>query len=288
LKTLIVTNLAIDLNIPPLDLRYSFAGGAPSNAFINPRTGLFYWTPNRSQAPGTNSITIGLADAPTGILSNSMTFNVTVNDYAEMSFSSLVLLSGTNGAVTVNLFSSLPITEVQAALNFSGQYFSDVTFEPPLASVASAVFQRTDADNATLAFTAPPGGSLAGMNQLGALRFAAWPLTNSISVPLRITSLTATPATEGTAPTMIASNGNIVIVGSRPLVHARFNPLGHREVAVYGRTGNYTLQFSTNLADLNSWRNRGNLRITNNLTTVVPILGNNPSTNLPIFFRARQ
>src|SRR5206468_1935819 len=78
LTLLTFTNTASD---PDGDtLTYSLDPGAPTNATINPSTGVFSWTPTEAQGPGTNSITVRVTDNGSPPLSDTKAFTVTVNE----------------------------------------------------------------------------------------------------------------------------------------------------------------------------------------------------------------
>jgi hypothetical protein len=103
---------------------------------------------------------------------------------------------------------------------------------------------------------------------------------------MHISSLTATPAIDGVTPTMLSTDGKVIIVGTKALLEARLTSIG-RELTVYGRPGTYFLQYSTNLANP-VWTLRGQISIpSTNLFRVVPT-GNTPSTNVNGIFRVRQ
>jgi Big-like domain-containing protein/calcineurin-like phosphoesterase family protein/purple acid phosphatase-like protein/immunoglobulin I-set domain protein len=289
LKPITVTNVATDENVPPLNLRFVLGTGAPTNAYLNPLTGVFRWTPNRFQAPSMNAIIVAVYDPAQSFLSNSISFNIRVNDYAELSLGSAIVLANSNGIVPINLFSSLPLSEVQTVLNFAGEYFSDVTLEQPGVQSATALFQRLDPNSAALTLTAPSGGSFIGSNQPAMLRVVTRPLTNSTAVPFRVTSLNATTSggtSSESPPTLLATHGQVIVVGSRPLLESHFTAQGARELTLYARPGTYALQWSTNLVDP-VWRNRGNVVINSNLFNLIRP-ANNPPTNFPGFFRTRQ
>lgn len=281
-----VSNVAVDLNVPPLNLVYSLQS-APANAAINPRTGLFHWTPNRAQAPGTNQITVAVADSANPALRGSMSFNIRVNHYTEMSVGSLIMLAGTNGTVPMTLFSSVPLADAHAVINFPGEYFSDITLEQSGVSSVSVVFQRMDANNASLTFTPGSGASVIGTNQFGTLRVAAIsPLTNTTIVPLRVTSLNITPVDSAATPTILGSHGQVVIIGTRPLLEAHFNAQGGRELTLFARQGTYFLEYTLDLTSP-TWTRRGQVAVTSNLFRLIPT-ANTPPTNQNGFFRIRQ
>ena len=60
-RTLLVTNLASDPNIPPLPLTFSLLN-APTNAAINSTSGVFTWRPTIAQSPSTQTVAVVVAD----------------------------------------------------------------------------------------------------------------------------------------------------------------------------------------------------------------------------------
>ena len=194
------------------------------------------------------------------------------------------MLANTNGTVPLSLFSTLPLTGIEALLTIPGDYFSSITFEQPGVQSTTATFEL-DGNTAAFTFAANGGGAMVGQNPLGVLRLTSRPLSNSTAIPFRVTSLSATPAAAGTPPTLLASNTQVVVVGTRPLMESHLAS-GLRELTLFGRPGIYALQWSTNLNDP-VWRNRGNVSVSSNLSVSFRP-ANNPSTNFPGFFRIRQ
>ena len=76
-RTLLVTNLASDPNIPPLPLTFSLLT-APTNAAINSSSGLFTWRPTIAQSPSTQAVSVVVADNGSPILSATQSFTTTV------------------------------------------------------------------------------------------------------------------------------------------------------------------------------------------------------------------
>lgn len=98
--SLLVTNIAVDANVPPLALTFSLLNG-PTNATLttlNATNALFSWTPLQSQAGTTNLITIIVTDngAPSQSATNS--FNVIVNPTVGIIPTVITLSSSTNNA----------------------------------------------------------------------------------------------------------------------------------------------------------------------------------------------
>src|SRR5205809_798393 len=78
MSTLVVTNTATDADLPANTLTFSLDPGAPAGASINATNGVFTWTPTASQAPGTNTVTVRVADSGTPSLSDARSFTIVV------------------------------------------------------------------------------------------------------------------------------------------------------------------------------------------------------------------
>ncbi len=112
LATLSVTNSVTDGDVPVNHFTYSLVSG-PSNASVNATSGIFTWTPNEGQGPGTNLIVIKVADDGTPVLSSTQSFTVVVQEVntapvftnapGVITVPELVLLSITNQAVDGDL-----------------------------------------------------------------------------------------------------------------------------------------------------------------------------------------
>jgi hypothetical protein len=78
-STLIVTNKAVDVDIPVNVLTYSLLS-APAGASINATSGVFIWTPTEAQGPGTNVVMVQVTDNGVPPLNDSKSFTVIVNE----------------------------------------------------------------------------------------------------------------------------------------------------------------------------------------------------------------
>ncbi len=94
--TLNITNSATDPNQPPLPLTFSIVS-APTNATINPVTGLFSWRPTIAQAGTTNLITLMVTNNGASGLAATQSFVVTVNPVSAPSMSNILLANGSFG-----------------------------------------------------------------------------------------------------------------------------------------------------------------------------------------------
>lgn len=77
-ETLRFTSVATDPDLPGQVLTFSLETGAPTGAIIDPETGTFTWTPDESEGPSVNTITIVVIDNGDPVLSAMQTFTVTV------------------------------------------------------------------------------------------------------------------------------------------------------------------------------------------------------------------
>src|SRR5205823_3427290 len=146
-----------------------------------------------------------------------------------------------------------------------------------VAPLASLTLDTSTPDVALLTFTALPGQSLAGTQQLARLHFTAAPGQSSAFIPLQYTALTAQRAQPGLSPTVILNSGRVTVVDGHALLEANVNPAnGTRSVTLYGRPGtNYMVETSTNLTDPNAWQPWRSITLTNLLWTLDSSAGSN-------------
>jgi glucuronoarabinoxylan endo-1,4-beta-xylanase len=95
--TLVITNAAIDPDVPPLTLTFSLING-PTNATLTTdgsgTNGIFTWRPLVSQAGATNPVSVQVTDNGTPNLSATNNFNVIVNPLNQPVLSSVTLSNG--------------------------------------------------------------------------------------------------------------------------------------------------------------------------------------------------
>ena len=76
-RTLLVTNSASDADLPAQILTYGLAS-APTNAVINPNSGLFSWRPTIAQSPSTQAVAVVVSDNGVPSMSATQSFAVMV------------------------------------------------------------------------------------------------------------------------------------------------------------------------------------------------------------------
>ncbi|MEX2140609.1 MAG: putative Ig domain-containing protein, partial [Pirellulales bacterium] len=97
-QTLTFTATASDPDLPANNLTFSLGAGAPAGATINPGTGVFSWTPSAAQGGQTFEITVRATDDREPALSDTETFEVTVQPLVEPQFT-MSAINGPNVAV---------------------------------------------------------------------------------------------------------------------------------------------------------------------------------------------
>ena len=95
-RTLLVTNLASDPNIPPLPLTFSLSN-PPAGASINATNGVFSWRPAIAQSPSTQTVSVVVSDNGLPPLTATQSFNVTVNQPAAPTLSTASITNGQLG-----------------------------------------------------------------------------------------------------------------------------------------------------------------------------------------------
>ncbi len=115
LATLAVTNTATEPASPPQILTYSLASGVNGIA-LDPVTGVLTWTPQQTNSPSTNTITVTVTDNGTPPLSATNTYTVIVKEVnvppslpsiPTQTVNELALLSVTNTATNANIHSTV-------------------------------------------------------------------------------------------------------------------------------------------------------------------------------------
>ncbi len=76
-RTLLVTNSAVDADLPVQSLSFSLAV-APANAVINSSNGVFLWRPDMAQSPSTQTVAVVVSDNGVPGMSATQSFSVTV------------------------------------------------------------------------------------------------------------------------------------------------------------------------------------------------------------------
>jgi hypothetical protein len=265
-------------------LTYLLEPGAPATARINDTNGVFLWVPTRANAATTNTITIRATEvgSPLSALYATRSFTIVVRDYVELSVGSVVTDVGQRTNVLIEFVSTAPLTNLTFAVQLPSAKLTDLAVEDLVPWLVWAALDTSQPDRAVFTFTALPGQSLAGTQQLARLHFTVAAGQRSAFLPLQPGEVVAQRAEPGLEPSVLLNSGRVVAVDGEPLLEALRNG-GVRIITVYGRPGtNYMLEISTNFPAL--WQPWQSLT----LSSLVGSIDASAHTNLPlIFYRAR-
>lgn len=100
---LVFTNLASDLDLPPQQLAFSLAPGAPEGATVDPVSGVFRWPIGADVGPSTNLITLRVTDDALDAQTTSQSFTVTVIAVPRIVINEIMYRAPTAGAEYVEL-----------------------------------------------------------------------------------------------------------------------------------------------------------------------------------------
>jgi hypothetical protein len=263
---LIITNTAVDNNLPPRPLVFSLGAGFPKNAIIDPATGAFQWRPSAAQAPSTNIISVIVTDNGVPPLSATQQFKVVVSPVRfefVLSLGSTNVLVGHHASVPVVLESSLPLTNITAIVQVPGSSLTNLTLLGASPEVLSTLLQPLGTNLYSINLALNPALSPGNQRILAQLGFLAPLQTHSAIVPLALPQLTGTQADGSAAAKPGTANGRVFVIGREPLLDAWFGTDFSRKLALYGNPGSsYELDFTTNLLGGN-WQFGWRLPMTN-------------------------
>jgi hypothetical protein len=214
---------------------------------------------------------------------------VSVFDYdfnhLNLAVGSTVVLAGTSGGVPVTLWTAVPVTNVQVAVDFPQNLLTNwsVQPQPPLTGTAFV----SNSSRLYLTFSPASGQSISSTQQLGQITFTSASNQPSAFLALPVASVTAPLLQDGTTytPYQTAQDGEVVVLNKRSLLRRVSVTNGQEYLTLYGLTGtNYTIESTTNLQPPAVWQSVYALT-PSNFIAVTPDFG---TTNPALFFRARQ
>ncbi len=283
---LVITNSAIESNLPPRTLAFSLGSGAPTNAVIDPATGLFQWRPTDGQAPSTNTITVIVTDNGVPPLSATQSFTVVVR---AVTFEFLLGLGSTNvqvgnvASVPITLQGSLPLTNITAILQVPASGLTNWTLLAVSPEITSTLLQYLGSNQYSINLTLNPALSPGDSRTLAQLAFLAGPQAHSAIVTLNLPSLSGVQSDGSTAPKPGTANGRVVVIAREPLLEAWLAAYSERKLTLYGNPGaSYELDYATNLLSP-SWQ-FGWLWSLTNLSAVFAADASSPQ----VFYRALE
>src|SRR5204863_3093422 len=111
--SLSVSLSASDPDMPANTLTYSLVSG-PSGAAVNPSSGVFSWTPGEQDGSSTQIVTVKVTDNGVPALSDSKSFNITVNEVNSPPVLAAITDQSVNEGVTLNVSLSASDPDIPA------------------------------------------------------------------------------------------------------------------------------------------------------------------------------
>lgn len=263
-------------------LLFSLAPGAPAGVSINPTNGIVSWLPGYEDANTTQSFIVIITDLTHPSASTQVTIVVTVSDYLQMKLASVPVQSGADAVLPFSLLASDGITNITMNVAWPADELLNpqLTFNAP---IAGGTLQNSGTNLCIKLWTAN-GDVISGTNAFAYLQFQAGADATSAFLSLPITSLIANKANGTEFSNVGAQTGEVVIIGTNPLLRSQASPEQGRTLAVYAHPGsNYELQYCTDLAAPATWQPLQNFQATNLMQTV-----SLDSANPVIFYRLMQ
>jgi hypothetical protein len=186
----------------------------------------------------------------------------------------------------IDLASTTPLTNVTFSVLLPTDRLTALTVDNLVPARASGTVDLSQSNIVALTFTALPGQSLSGTQQLARLNFTAPEGQSSAFVPLNFSGISAVRTQPGLAPTVLHNDGRAVVVNGQPLLEAHLASLGARTLTLYGLIGtNYMIETSSIPANPISWAPWHSMTLSNLFGTT----GADEGTNAPlIFYRVKQ
>ena len=259
---------------------FSLDPSAPLGATISP-SGAFAWTPSCVQGSATYPITVWATDNGTPVMSNSMTFLISVGDCVRIGLGDAVVQTGQSTCVPLNLYSSGVLTNVAFTLVSPSNRFANWSITTTNPMLASATAQAIDPSQTAFGLASQSGATLKGTNLVAWICFNA--LTNrSAFVSVAVTNITTLNSNGVPAATTFGDTSQVVVIGREPLLQAGVANPQARTFILYGNPGaTYSLQYRTNFTT-SVWTEFRRLAVTNLVTQVSSL----PNGGWSTFYRA--
>jgi len=276
-------------NIRPLPKNYttdplifSLDGSAPPGATINPTNGTISWVPGPAYASTTNYINVIVTDPSNPTLNISETVSITISDFLNFNVGAASVVSGGATKLPLVVSSSSTITNLQIVLNWPSSQLVNptLTFYSP---IVSGSLQKLNGQLVVQLQTAP-NNPLIGTNLVGQINFQAVSGMSSSSVySIPMSTAAGSMANGANYNNIVAPSGEVVVVGSSPLLRTQVDANGGRSLKVYANSGTYQLQYTTSLSAPVVWQTLATYAQTN----LVQLTSLN-ATNGMIFYRLHQ
>jgi hypothetical protein len=272
---------ALPKNYTADQLYFSLDASAPPGATINPTNGTISWIPGPGYSSTTNYINVIVTDSNNPAMNISETVAISITDFLFFNVGSASVPSGGATKLPLIVSSSSTITNLQIILNWPGNQLVNptLTFYSP---VVSGSLQKLNGQLVVQLQTAP-NNPLIGTNLVGQINFQAVSGMSSSIYSIPMSTAAGSMANGANYNNIVAPPGEVVVVGSSPLLRTQLTTNGGRSLKVYANSGTYQLQYTTSLNSPVVWTTLSTYAQTN-LTQITAL----NSTNASIFYRLHQ
>jgi hypothetical protein len=261
---------------------FSLAAGAPSAASINPVTGVLLWNSSLATASFTNDITVIITDLTNPGASMEESLVITSGDYLNLTTISLPVQTGQTVSLPLTSISSTGITNLVFTVNWPGDQLANptLTFNAP---ITGGVLLNQGTNLCIQVWTAH-GNALAGTNQFAQINFQVAKGETSAFLELAISGVSANKADGSTFANVRSGTGEVVVIGTNPLLCPQYNSGSGRTLMLYANPGTlYQIQYCTGLTSPTSWQTLEDYQPTNLVESV-----NLDSMNPTVFYRLAE
>ena len=274
------TITATDSDLPANTLRFSLASGSPVGTRIDPVLGIFTWTPTRSQAVSTNQITVQVADGGSPPKSAEKTFTVIVEDYAEITVGTNIIMAGQTGSVPIIVHSTVPLTSLSFSLDIMVSGLDEFALQPQVSLTSGSVTQSSPT-RVDVNLQSSNASSLYTSKTVAFLTFRALAIQPSGFIWLMVRDMSASRSGSIPVGRILANHGRVVYINSQPLLETHMLGI-QRRMTLYANLGvTCIIQHSSILAQPVTWGDAWYGRVTTPATLLS--IGD---PGVPSFYRA--
>jgi hypothetical protein len=275
----IVPNDSIKLETMPADLKndqvvFSLGSDAPAGASINSTNGIVSWNAGINDANTIKNLTVVITDLTNPDASTQATFMLAISDFLDLTLDSVPVQTSHSASLPITLISSDNATNLTFTMNWPGDRLLNpsLTFKAPVVG-GNLINQGTN----LIIQLWTDGEDLTGTNQIAQINFQAAADQTSAFLNLKITAVAAVKTDASNFENVLAEPGEVVVVGTNPLLRPHVDQNQSRTLTLYANPGsNYQLQYTTGLSSPNGWQalqdyHPDNVQQTINLDSVNPV-----------------
>ena len=287
-QLLTVNTVGADGDVPSQNLRYRLGVGAPANASLDERTGVFQWRPTQIQGGRTNVITLLLSDDGIPSLTATQRFKVIVRDSQgdfALNLGSTELFVGETGRIGIGLETPTPLLSSTFATSYDTERLEDIRLVDLAGNVLASSIGPGASNTLLLSFSAFPDSPFVGKQVLGALQLRAFPDAQSGIARFGVGAASAFTLDYQFLPRPSVTAGRVVVVNEAPVLEALLSSNLTRRLVLHGHPGRlYHIEAADGSLVSAVWSRVDSIR----LTSRSQVLPAHPHLEKTQWFRAVQ